>query len=475
MKDDSAPEWEEILRGSSLDNGKEIVGLEVVRSLPGKRLVFLGEYAGAKVFVKLFLDPSRGQRHWQRELDGLEAFRRGKIPTADVIYSGQTAQHGWPVIILAQLTGMKSVKQAWSEADPEYREQLLRRMTILLARHHQAGLCQTDLHLDNFMLSEREIFSLDGAGVRFFVGGVDQETALQNLGLFMAQLTPEWESRVPEVYEIYAGERGWQNGPGSEALLRQVQVARAGRWKEFRNKLLRSCTAFSYTKQRDGFRVVAREYVGPEMSDLLRDPDASFPGAEQALKNGNTCTVWATAVNGHGVVIKRYNVKGFWHGLKLSLQRGRGLRSWVNGHRLLFYGIPTARPIALLKRRVGLLCSKAYLLTEQVQSTSAREWFGDPAVAREEKKVMADRIAQVLRDLQQQQISHGDLKASNILIGEGKAMLVDLDAMHQHASTAKFKQAWSKDIQRFLKNWCDDKELVELFTNSLKSNGIDPV
>lgn len=458
----------------TLDSGKEIVCLEVVRSLPGKRLVFLGEYAGARVFVKLFLDPNKGERHWRRELDGLSAFKQSDIPTANVLYAGQTAGQGLPVIVLAQLTGVKSVKQAWSEANAKSRERILKRMVILLARHHQSGLCQTDLHLDNFMVSDQEIFSLDGAGVVMHAGGVDQETGLQNLGLFVAQLLPDWESYIPEIYELYSTERGWSHGPGSESLLIHVHEAREGRWKEFRNKLFRNCTAFSHVKYSDGFQVVVREYAGQEMYSLLQNPDASFPGTGQALKNGNTCTVWATVVSGQDVVIKRYNVKGFWHGIKLSLFTGRGEYSWVNGHRLLFYGIATPKPVALLKRRIGLFHPTVYLLTEQVQAVNARVWFHDPVVAVGEKELMADQIAQILSKLQRYQISHGDLKASNILITDGRPMLIDLDAMRRHKYTFWFKRAWAKDMQRFLENWKNDEELHRLFAKSLKSNGINP-
>ncbi|MCP4994167.1 MAG: hypothetical protein GY934_10355, partial [Gammaproteobacteria bacterium] len=368
-----------------LDSGEEIVCLEVVRSLPGKRLVFLGEYAGAKVFVKQFLDPSKRERHWRRELDGLAAFKQCGIPTADLLYAGRTADQRLPVIVLKQLTEVKSVNQAWSEADTKSREQILKRMVVLLARHHRSGLCQTDLHLDNFVLDDQEIFSLDGAGVVVPAGGVDQETGLQNLGLFVAQLLPDWESYIPEIYELYSAERGWSSGPGSDHLLVEVHKAREGRWKGFRNKLFRNCTAFCHVKNSDGFQVVAREYAGQEMSALLQDPDVSFSGISQALKNGDTCTVWATVVNGRSVVIKRYNVKGFWHGVKLSLCTGRGGRSWVNAHRLLFYGIPTPKPVALVKRRAGLFQPTAYLLTEQAPSVGAREWFHDPVVSAEEK------------------------------------------------------------------------------------------
>ncbi len=459
-------------RTYKLDNGKELVCLEVARSLPGKRLVFLGEYEGSKIFAKLYLDATKAERYWRRELNGLNVFAECGIPTAALLYAGKTECNGHPIIVLAQLAGVKSVKQAWDEADGQLKEQILNRMTLLLVRHHQAGMCQTDLHLDNFMLSDDEIFSLDGAGVRFYTKGVNQETALENLALFLAQLSPEWESRVQEVYDLYTTERGWRHGPGHESLLEKVQKAREGRWKEFRNKLFRSCTAFTYTKYNDGFQVVSNRYASSELFELLRNPDASFPGKERALKNGNTCTVWAATANDLDLVIKRYNIKDLLQGIKLRMFSGRGERSWVNGHLLSFCGVPTPAPIALLKRRNGLF-PVTYLLTERVKAASAREWFCDQDVPTEEKNAVAEQIAKVLLNMQQQKISHGDLKASNILIADGIPMIIDLDAMCRHTSGLRFKRAWSMDIRRFLKNWEDDKDLLGIFIKSLKSCGID--
>ncbi len=457
-----------------LDNGEEVVCLEVVRSLPGRRLVFLGEYAGKTAFAKLFLDPKKSERHWRRELDGLNAFKDGSIATANILYAGKTGDQAFPMLILEQLHGVVSVKQAWDDADDAVRENILRRMLLLLVRHHQAGLCQTDLHLGNFLLSEQEIFSLDGAGVRRYPDGVSQDARLENLGLFIAQLAPEWESRIQDIYDLYVAESGGQQWPGSGVLLEMVRKARKGRWEEFRGKLFRNCTAFTYTKYHDGFQVVANTHVGRELLALLRNPDASFPGRERAIKNGNTCTVWSTAADGRGLVVKRYNVKNIWHGLKLRFLPGRGERSWINGHRLLFYGIPTPKPVALHKLRVGLF-PIAYLLTEHVAAVSAREWFRDPGIAHEEKEYLSSQIARIFSTLQQQRISHGDLKATNILISGGRAMLIDLDAMRCHRSDSSFRRAWADDMRRFLGNWADDDYLHGLFVQSLKSCGIENI
>lgn len=457
-----------------LDNGKELTCVQVMRSLPGKRLVFAGEYKGSKVVAKLYLDPQKAEKHWRRELNGLDVFSKCEIATADLLYAGKTEPDGHPVIVLAQLVGLKSVKQEWETAADQAKEQLLRRMVMLLARHHQTGLCQTDMHLDNFMLSDDEIFSLDGAGVKFYQGGVGLEASLDNLALYIAQHTPEWESRVADIYSQYAIERDWQHGPDCELLLRKVRDARELRWKEFRNKLFRSCTAFAYTNDSDGYQVVSNKYQTGEMFELLQNPDASFPGREHALKNGNTCTVWPAAVGGLDLVIKRYNVKNFWHGLKLKLLSGRGERSWVNGHRLLFYGVPTPAPVALLERRSGLFPT-VYLLAVRAQAVSAGEWFQDQSLTMEDKIGMVDQIAKILHIMQQQRLVHGDLKATNILIADGKPMIIDLDAMRRLNSGFRFRSAWARDMGRFLQNWEEDEELLGLFINALKSRGIDAI
>jgi tRNA A-37 threonylcarbamoyl transferase component Bud32 len=457
-----------------LDNGKEIACLGVVRSLPGKRLVFLGEYEGNRVFAKLYLDAKRAEKHWQRELDGLAVFNKCGIPTADLIYAGKTESGEHPVILLTQLVGLKSVKQMWEESDDLARVEIIRRMTMLLTRHHHAGLCQTDLHLDNFMCSDDEIFSLDGAGVKFYPNGVEKKASLENLALFLAQFTPEWESQISDVHNLYANERGWLPDTDHMLLHEKVRDAREGRWKEFRNKLFRNCTAFTYTKHSAGYQVVANKYQSGELLELLQNPDASFPGKEQALKNGNTCTVWPTAVGGLDLVVKRYNVKNIWHGIKLRLLSGRAERSWVNGHRLLFYGVPTPAPVALMEQRRGLFPT-AYLLTEQVQAVSAREWFRDQNISMEDKNGMAEQIAKILHAMRQQSIVHGDLKATNILIAEEKPLIIDLDAMRRIPSDSEFRSAWATDIERFLKNWDDNGELLGMFRKVLKSRGIDDI
>jgi len=451
-----------------LDDGRELLCQETVRLLPGKRQVCMGTLDGRPVFAKLYLDPKRGKVHWQRELAGIQAFQQGGILTAELLYAGELADSGWPVIVLARIPEPLSLMDAWEQEDDASREQLLRRLVSVLARHHKAGLLQTDLHLGNFVLSGGDIYSLDGAGVTAIGRELGPDVSLENLALLIAQLYPEWESQVPVLYAGYLAERGWKKGPGREDLGRRVRRQRKGRWREFQGKLFRECTDFVCRKQPGRLEMVVREVLSPALERVLADPDATFPGVDQALKNGNTCTVWVAEAGDQRLVIKRYNVKNIWHGIKLSSRQGRAFVSWENAHRLRFYGIATPRPIALLKERRGPLQPVAYFIMEQVEGVGAQEWFKDSAVPWEQKQQMADRIGRLLGQLKDQRISHGDMKASNILLVAGEPMLIDLDAMCQHGGAGAFRKAWAGDMQRFLRNWEDMPELKELFTQALQ-------
>jgi tRNA A-37 threonylcarbamoyl transferase component Bud32 len=209
--------------------------------------------------------------------------------------------------------------------------------------------------------------------------------------------------------------------------------------------------------------VIARNALSPALEIILADPDSSFPGKELALKNGNTCTVWVTRVDDLNLVIKRYNIKGLWHSLKLATRQGRAFTSWKNAHRLVFYGIATPQPVALIKIKQDRLKPISYFISEHIDGVSAHEWFRDENVSKLQKVAMAEKIKQLFLQLAAQRISHGDLKASNILIADDRPVLIDLDAMQQRLNDTSFSKARKKDMRRFIRNWDDTPALQELF------------
>jgi len=243
-----------------------------------------------------------------------------------------------------------------------------------------------------------------------------------------------------------------------------VRRARERRCRSFLKKTLRTCSEFLRQDNPYGMRVVNRAQSSETLWEWLSDPDVGCPESADLLKDGNTSSVWVTRVDNRPLVVKRYNVKGFWHGLKLSLRPGRALASWRNAHRLGLYGIPTPRPVALAKHRRERLQPLAWLIAEWLPGPNALQWFKDPAVPWAEKVEMARRIADLFRALHRERLRHGDTKATNIIISVRGPALVDLDAMRRYRTRWGFARAWDADIARFARNWEENPELTALFS-----------
>jgi serine/threonine-protein kinase RIO1 len=76
-------------------------------------------------------------------------------------------------------------------------------------------------------------------------------------------------------------------------------------------------------------------------------------------------------------------------------------------------------------------------------------------------------VANLVRQLIKANISHGDMKATNIIVTSHGLKLIDLDAMQIHASHTKTVTAINADISRLLRNW-DDSSIKLSYSSALQ-------
>ena len=450
------------------DGNGEVECQVLVRHLPGKRKVYRGWWRDKRIFAKLYIDPARAEIHWRRELTGLQALHEAAVPAPEILFAGAIDSGASWLLLLREIEAGESALSRWhSLTDDGDRLQLLYRLVDVLVQHHQAGICQRDMHLDNFYLTSSAVYTLDGADIKAHSGELPREMALENMALLLAQLHPCHDHFVDELFQRYQQGREWVIGEKRDLSLARVKRRREWRKENYLKKSLRDCTAFACQKSSDVFKIVARPLNSAEMQQLLDTPDRSCPEKARLLKDGNTCTVWRADVNGQPLVIKRYNVKGFWHGLKLSMRQGRAHISWLNAQRLQFYGINTPQPVALMKFSYDRLKPKGYFITRYVEGVDAKLWFRDESITVEHKQAMVQKFAALLSQLDELRITHGDMKATNFLIVDDEPMLIDLDAMKQHRCRYAFAQAQRRDRERFMRNWRLQPELQSLFESVL--------
>ena len=82
---------------------------------------------------------------------------------------------------------------------------------------------------------------------------------------------------------------------------------------------------------------------------------------------------------------------------------------------------------------------------------------------------MADAFTQIWESLGRLRAAHGDLKATNLIVGpDGRVHLFDLDAFRFGLKASAFECGRAKDLRRFMQNWADRPELSELFKAKLR-------
>lgn len=440
--------------------------LSAFRVLPEKRIVALGNWKGQLVVAKLFFARGRWEQHLERETNGIASVVAADIATPRLLATGVSTDNGTGVLLLQYIDNSASVGQRWENAGEADRDVLLHRVVALIAECHNKGLLQRDIHLDNFLLRDDQLYLLDTAAVERIEAeaesaGIDSVRSLQNLALFFAQFPVRNDPCVQSLYEFYRTRR-----PGADisadpgmfaALLRQNRQARL---KVVLDKLYRETSAHICTRQWGRFVVYRRELESAALREFMADPDSAIAQG-RLLKKGNSSTVALIRIGGQNCVVKRYNIKGIGHGLSRMLRPSRAWVSWRNSHMLEMLGIATPRPLLMMERRVGILRREAYLVCEHVPGEDVlhsleKEPINSPAWGRALEQF--DTLFHIMRDYG---IVHGDMKATNFISTDTALVVLDLDAMRQDQDRGHFRAAFCKDLRRFAANWQDSPEIAQ--------------
>jgi tRNA A-37 threonylcarbamoyl transferase component Bud32 len=452
-----------------LKNASPIHVEAAIRTVPHHREVVRGTWQDVygktlKIYAKKFFG-TRAAQHYARDLSGINDLIAAKIATPPLLFQGQEASGLAYVLIFAEIQNALNAEETWQKSDDKARFSLAKNLVQEIAKHHNAGLLQTDLYLKNFLVEGNKIYTLDGDGIRKFAR-LSRQQALQNFSVLLSKFDVlEVKIWIADLLKTYTAERVWGAMPDAGLIKKMTDVHRQKVASDYADKkVFRQCTDVKKYALEGAWILASSDAENIDFScnlDALLTP-------HNLLKNGNTCTVAFAEMGGKKIVIKRYNIKNFWHGASRAFRQTRAAVSWANAHRLKLLGIATARPMALIEqKKFGLLKSKAYFLTEYIDAPDAAEFFAKTRNKVQRAEAVHKIVTQFYR-LYLLQISHGDTKATNIKMQGTQPVLIDLDAMRQHTFSWSAERAHVRDLRRFMQNWQNDNALYNAFVKAFK-------
>ena len=75
-------------------------------------------------------------------------------------------------------------------------------------------------------------------------------------------------------------------------------------------------------------------------------------------------------------------------------------------------------------------------------------------------------------ELRSLQLVHGDTKASNILVRDGKPVLLDLDAIRLLPSARRHRKGFAIDMARLLRNFDSQPDRQQALRAALQARGL---
>ena len=443
--------------------------LSLLRVLPGQRYVGAGVWRGRPVLAKLLVG-SKAARHFQRELSGVKLLAAQGLTTPLLLADGlKEGEGGW--LLFEFLEDAESLGDAWAQVEAlpvlaDEQSAVLAEALGAIAQLHSKGLWQQDLHLDNLLRHDGQLYLIDGAGICAETAGqpLSRQKVLENLGVFFAQLPKSLEPFTEELLVYYLLSNAEHALP-LEALQKQIDKVRAWRLRDYLIKVGRECTLFAVQRGVFVLRAIRREEEAA-MVPVLEQADALLDQGH-LYKTGGAASVGKVDVAGRTLVIKRYNIKNFAHWLKRFWRPSRAWHSWREGNRLAFLGIATPKPLAVLEKRFLWLRSRAYLITEYLSGPDIIERFAPYVESGEAPETELQALDQLFARLIAERISHGDFKGHNLFWQEDRWALIDLDSMCQHGSLGSFAPAYARDRARFMRNWPQSSALYQVIDQRL--------
>jgi len=189
--------------------------------------------------------------------------------------------------------------------------------------------------------------------------------------------------------------------------------------------------------------------ISHDFIDLLSRPE-EIVNQGDVIKDDKSTTVVRFQWQGKFYILKRFNARNKGHAVKRSLRKTRARNCWQISQVFSSYGISVAKPVAMLEKRVSFLKSDSYFISEQIEGHELLQWL--PNQTPQTKNMVEQQVRKMFAVFEKNRLSHGDMKATNLLWSDQKIVLIDLDVAKQHTNGVLFTRAHARDKRRFSRN-----------------------
>lgn len=189
--------------------------------------------------------------------------------------------------------------------------------------------------------------------------------------------------------------------------------------------------------------------VSKDLAQALSQPEVLIEKGE-IIKDDKSTTVVRFDWQGQQFILKRFNARGIGHSVKRALRQTRASVCWNMSHIFSMLGIHVAQPVAMLEKRIGPFKGSSYFISAYVDGDELLNWL--PSQSEQTQHQVTQKIRDLFVIFSNNQLSHGDMKATNLLWSQQQIVVIDLDVAKQHLNSFLFTRSHLRDKRRFCRN-----------------------
>ncbi len=206
--------------------------------------------------------------------------------------------------------------------------------------------------------------------------------------------------------------------------------------------------------------VSGTKYSGTVWQSLFQQVARGKISFDECLKHDGTTTVYVATFNHKRFVVKRFNTKNTWHFIRRLVQTSRAANCFKMAGLYLDAGIKTPEPIAFVQEYIGVFKLGSWYICRFEEGVLLSSYLEEGAVI---PMHIDHAISSLFGQMASARLSHGDMKATNLIVNNNSVCLIDLDAARYYQKKAPWLKAITKDWNRLLKNWRSNTVLYQSF------------
>ena len=396
-----------------------------IREVPQKKTVYDGSLNKSNAIIKIFIN----KQDFLKELKGVLLLISASVKTPRILFQGKQKKN-W-IIAYEKIENAQTVFEFLNSEKNEIKKNKVIANVILINEDMaQKNLIQKDNYLKNYLINKNGvIYVIDGEQIKkinyfnYLIKWKYLALLISKLDINQFNFTVEkfnYKNNIFFQYFYY--------------FLKYKEIIK------FKKKCLRNSTDFE-TYFMDNQKIIKKR------ESFFNESILKAIDKQNIIKDGNTCTVFQYK----DFVIKRYNIKNFWHFLRLQFTKSRAINSWQVSNIFNLLGIATAEPVCVIQKRKAFFVTESFFVTRLINGENITEYMKN--YYRENKipsKILHEKLQLLLSQLKFHKIFHGDLKFSNLLFDKtlNELYVIDLDSVKFFRMNKLFNFYHRKDVQR---------------------------